>query len=116
MLHSFRSLESFAVANPIPVVPPVMTATFPCSFLVSAIGSFPHSPLHSWGIVFGMVSSRGYLSMAGGLGNRNGHSAPRRRRFPNPLRQEEHSLQTIFRKQRERDAAYSRAVELLTHG
>jgi hypothetical protein len=26
------------VANPIPVVPPVMTVTFPCSFLPSAIG------------------------------------------------------------------------------
>jgi hypothetical protein len=32
--------KSFAAANPIPVVPPVMTATFPCSFLVSDIASF----------------------------------------------------------------------------
>jgi hypothetical protein len=30
--------EDFAVASPIPVVPPVTTASFPCNFLVSGIG------------------------------------------------------------------------------
>jgi hypothetical protein len=36
--------ESFAAANPIPVVPPVMTATFPCNFLFSVMEcSHPHS-------------------------------------------------------------------------
>ena len=31
--------------DPIPVVPPVITANFPFSFLVSDISIFPHSPL-----------------------------------------------------------------------
>jgi hypothetical protein len=86
--------KSFAAANPIPVVPPVITATFPCSFLVSVIGSFPHSPLFCWDVVLGMVSSGGYLAMVGRLGNRNSHAAPRRRRFPNPPQQEGHFRQT----------------------
>src|SRR5216684_1622876 len=36
--------KSFAAAKPIPVVPPVITATFPCSFLVSGIDSFLFLP------------------------------------------------------------------------
>jgi hypothetical protein len=32
--------EELCCTNPIPVVPPVITATFPCSFLVSVIGRF----------------------------------------------------------------------------
>src|ERR1700723_3260718 len=46
--------NSFAVAKPIPSVPPVMTATFPCSFLSSAIDVSPSlershsSPIQSW--------------------------------------------------------------------
>jgi hypothetical protein len=43
-LHSKLDKE-LCRGQPIPVVPAVMTATFPCRFLVWDIGSFPHSPL-----------------------------------------------------------------------
>src|ERR1700722_4039754 len=63
--------NSFAVAKPIPSVAPVMTATFPCSFLSSAIDVSPSlecshsSPIQNW--IRDLVSHRSKRTGCEGL-------------------------------------------------